>query len=326
MRSRFSNKALFFGAGVTGACYYASSNSACKTYMSHAKEELRTQLRKVEESHPTANYYASLVGSFSFVNFSIDRALACKHLSKVPLGLKVGLSFIPGILLPLEFVNGYYRFLSAPVNAIRDVAFSQSPYLISRISWRSSNYKRLNGVCYGATLTWAEYIVSEKNLMPELKKPVFSINDTVLEKIDRFQEEGKIYIPANTMCWPLSSASSSNIDNVATEVIDKAVNNQGILYNLILCDDRSSSAGHVIGVMASNIKDKLIIKYFDSNLREATFQDKDSAQKSLALNLRYGGYAQRFHGKPKSDDAGKLSNEELDDDVSFAFIKERKIL
>lgn len=320
MKSRFSS-ALLIGAGVAGAGYYvSSSNFSYKPYMSDAKEKLRTRLRQMEEEYPAKIHSVLTIGSV----ISINQAMKYGYLSKVPFRLKILPSVLLSILCADELTYDYYRFLSAPVNAILDVPFSQSPYLISRIIWRSANYDMLDGVCYGVTCAWGEHEVAGKNLMAELKKPVFSLDHSLLEKIDMLQEEGTFAIPEKTTCWPLPSASHPNIDSVTKKVVNKAVNNPGKLYNLLFYG--RSGNGHVIGVMAQTVEGKSIVKYFDSNLREATLQDKAAAQKSLALTLRYGGYACMFQDKPRCRyNVKKLPRKRLNDNVSFACIMERKI-
>jgi hypothetical protein len=319
MKSRFCTT-LFVGTsigGVAGAYYCTtSSDFSYRTSMGNTKEKLRTLFRQVEEKCPGASVISLSMGAA----LPISLAMESKYLSKVPRRFKSVPAAILYTLSFSELYDNYYRFLSAPVNAIQDVPFSQFPYLTSRIAWHSSNYARLIGVCYGTTSVWGEYETTGKNLLVELKKPQ---DKSLLEKIDTLQKEGDMLsIPRGAICWTLPCISHPNIDNVTTEVVNKAMDNPGKLYNLMFFNN--SNFGHVIGVMASTEKDKPIVKYFDSNLREATFEDKDAAQKSLALTLRYGGYGRMFQGNANMN-SKKLRKKELDEDVSFAYIMEGKI-
>jgi hypothetical protein len=86
---------------------------------------------------------------------------------------------------------------------------------------------------------------------------------------------------------------SAHIESLAKQATQQALDNPGQLIKL---SPRNERAGHAIGLTAVKQNGKMIIKYFDSNYREASFADPAAAATSAAnlLCFAYANYLKRY--------------------------------
>lgn len=302
MNTRIIRRLLLLTGAVT--CVSVSYKYAL------APEYLRTKLRKVEDRYPDGIFPAVMAGStLGIVMSPLTDKKYLKYIYKSSPQAKFGMAFA-AILSSLAYskyaVNYYYRFISSPVCAVQDREFSQTCTTLN-LALRYGIPSRIKGACFGITVAWGQHVCNGKDIISELQNPWIK-NSSLLEHINFMQEKNldqdKTIIVRPLVLDPDSSDGmkqfEAELNAITEEVVNKALDEPGQPYGLMLYSQPKSDdsrEGHVFGVMASNENQKQIIKYFDSNNREATFYDKENAQKSLAIVVRYGGYGSMFVAK-----------------------------
>jgi hypothetical protein len=287
----------------------------------NAREILRQSFRKIETKDPDGWFASILSGSIAAIPEyivlkasydTIDGSFRSKRAVRLGLMAAAGLAIV---YLSYKFGNyiakQYYRFISAPVGAIQDIPFSQD-YPLLNITYRYDT-KYSNGVCGGLTAAWGEIKCYNTNIdiLYELDRPWIS-STVLLHKIMAYQDNQKSSSCSHNFPLILDNINDfeQSLGAVTKLAIDSSVNDPNNLYGLVI-NPQDKSGSHVFGIFSSNKNNKLLISYFDSNNREATFDNKDNAQKSLALAIRYGGYGSMFKAKPNASPVAYVKKIEL---------------
>lgn len=251
-------------------------------------------LRRIDESHPYFSDVASIGLGYSLAHFTFHTA------KKLPISPRIGntassvftvSSLLASTYLLYKIDYAYRSALTAPINPIKTTPYNQLPLTILA---NLNSDEMLKGLCFGLTYSWGNRLQYNQDILNELAnaKDSTALTSVTRIQLDNFPTYAEQMQPTHYAVTKIEWKRhfKDNMHEIAKYSVQEAIQHPNTPHYLYL---RLKGSAHIVGVMAKQNTHGYVIKYFDSNYREATFDNEKDAELSVALLLQYG-YRKQF--------------------------------
>lgn len=201
-------------------------------------------------------------------------------------------------------------FLTTPTGATSQIPFDQN-VMIANLNILNDDKLPLSqaGLCFGATTLWGQYENKQPGSGSELIKKInnlsketkLALSDDLNFMYQRQKEQMGRQISTITLNDKINPMKE--MTDLITVAIQTSTENPSVLYGITINGEKDA---HIIGLMSQKQADSFSIKYFDSNFREATFDNVADANKGMLELIQYA-YLNQFINKPYSGSKPKTS-------------------